>query len=192
MVFTIRQFEISLDYISNTKNLKLLGIIGKLIGGTDLNTLKVILNARFRTISEMTDELQLKNNQTNKSKIISNLIDMIYNFLPFKIIPLINFVLDVDELYLKHTNENLLPTEVITEARRKKAQFYSKFIGIDNPTHETLVIMNKLFEYGIPYQRANPHLSQIANTLPDKFSIHDIKKVIFENENMNDLRIYFE
>lgn len=190
--FTIRQFEISLDYISNTKNLKLLGIIGKLIGGTDLNTLKVILNARFRTISEMTDELHLKNNQTNKSKIISNLIDMIYNFLPFKIIPLINFVLDVDELYLKHTNENLLPTEVITEARRKKTQFYSKFIGIDNPTHETLVIMNKLFEYGIPYQRANPHLSQIANTLPDKFSIHDIKKVIFENENMNDLRIYFE
>lgn len=190
--FTIRQFEILLDYISNTKNLKLLGIIGKLIGGTDLNTLKVILNSRFRTISEMVDQLQLKNNQTNKSKIISDLIDMIYNFLPFKIIPLINFVLDINALYIKHTNNNMLPNLVIVEANTKKAQFYSKFIGIDNPTQETLVIMNKLFEYGIPYQRANPYLNQISNNLPNKFSIHDIKKVIFENISMSDLKIYFE
>ena len=117
---------------------------------------------------------------------------MIYNFLPFKIIPLINFVLDINALYIKHTNNNMLPNLVIVEANTKKAQFYSKFIGIDNPTQETLVIMNKLFEYGIPYQRANPYLNQISNNLPNKFSIHDIKKVIFENISMSDLKIYFE
>lgn len=190
--FTIRQFDILLDYISNAKNLKLLGIIGKIIGGTDLNTLKVILNSRFKTISEMVNELQLKNGQTNKSKIVSDLIDMIYSFLPFKIIPLINFVLDIDTLYSKHIKRNLLPEEVIVEANRKKAQFNSKFIGIDNPTQETLVIMNKLFEYGIPYQRANPHLNQISSNLPNKFSIHDIKRIIFKNDSMSDLKIYFE
>ncbi|MCI0922652.1 helicase-related protein, partial [Sphingobacterium rhinopitheci] len=190
--FTIKQFEILLDYISNTQNLKLLGIIGKIVGPTDLNTLNVILSANFKTFIEMVDELYFKKNKINKSKIISNLIEMIYNFLPFKIIPLINFILDIDELYLKHTNRYLLPTHVIVEAKRKKAQFYSKFIGIDNPTQETLVIMNKLFEYGIPYQRANLHLKQISKKLPEKFSIHDIKKIIFENEQMNDLKVYFE
>ncbi|MDM1094960.1 DEAD/DEAH box helicase family protein [Myroides odoratimimus] len=190
--FTLKQFELLLDYIKNTTNLKLLGIIGKLIGGIDLTTLKVILNSKFRTITEMVIELELKNTKTERSKIISNLIDMIYNFLPFKIIPLINFVIDIDNLYHYNNHSYLLPESVTIEANRKKAQFYSKFIGIDNPTQETLVIMNKLFEYGIPYQRVNTHLQQISQKLPDKFSIHDIKKVIFEDNSMNDLRIYFE
>jgi len=190
--FTIKQFDTLLDYFSSTNNLKLLGIIGKIIGGTDLTTLKVILDSRLTRISEMVNELHLKNSNKTKSKIVSVLIDMIYNFLPFKIIPLVNFILDIDTLYSKHIKRNLLPVEVIIEAKRKKAQFYSKFIGIDNPNQETLVIMNKLFEYGIPYQRANPYLNQISNNLPSKFSIHDIKKTIFENDTMSDLRIYFE
>ncbi|NBL65853.1 DEAD/DEAH box helicase family protein [Flavobacterium sp. NST-5] len=190
--FTVNKFTALLDYIASNKNVMLLGIIGKLVGRTDLNSLKVILNSRFKSFSVMVDELHSKNQQNDKSKIISTLIDMIYNFLPFKIIPLINFIIDVDVLYHKYANENLLPTQVIVEAKRKKAQFYSKFIGVDNPTHETLVIMNKLFEYGIPYQRANPFLEIITSNLPDKFSIHDIKKIIIENEGMNDLRVYFE
>ena len=190
--FTVNQFKILLEYIASTKNVILLGIIGKLVGSTDLNTLNVTLSSRFNSFSAMADELHSKNKQIFKSQVISTLIDMIYSFLPFKIIPLINFIIEVDELYKKHSGENLLPTSVIVEATRKKAQFYSKFIGLDKPNHETLIIMNKLFEYGIPYQRANPFLEIIAENLPDKFSIHDIRKVIFENENMNDLRVYFE
>ncbi|MCE3074656.1 DEAD/DEAH box helicase [Chryseobacterium gwangjuense] len=190
--FTVNKFTVLLEYIASTKNVLLLGIIGKLIGGTDVNSLNIILSSRFSTFGAMVDELHSKNKQKFKSQAISTLIDMIYSFLPFKIIPLINFIIDVDDLYRKHTNKNLLPTPVIVEAKRKKAQFYSKFIGIDNPTHETLVIMNKLFEYGIPYQRANPFLEMIAGNLPNKFSIHDIRKTIFENEKMSDLKVYFE
>jgi len=190
--FTVKQFTILLEYIANTKNVLLLGIIGKLIGGTDINSLNTILSSRFNTFGSMVNELHSKNKQKFKSQVISILIDMIYSFLPFKIIPLINFIIDVDDLYKKHTSKNLIPTEVIVEAKRKKAQFYSKFIGIDNPTHETLVIMNKLFEYGIPYQRANPFLERIADNLPNKFSIHDIRKIIFQNETMSDLKVYFE
>jgi len=190
--FTVNKFTILLEYIANTEKVVLLGLIGKLVGKTDLNTLNVTLSSRLNSFSAMVDELHSKNRQIFKSQVISTLIDMIYNFLPFKIIPLFNFVIDVDGLYKKYTNENLLPTSVIVEAKTKKAQFYSKFIGLDNPNHDTLVIMNKLFEYGIPYQRANPFLEIIAGNLPDKFSIHDIRKIIFENENMNDLRIYFE
>ena len=190
--FTVNKFTILLEYIANTEKVVLLGLIGKLVGKTDLNTLNVTLSSRLNSFSAMVDELHSKNRQNFKSQVISTLIDMIYNFLPFKIIPLINFVIDVDELYKKHTYENLLPNSVIVEATTKKAQFYSKFIGIDNPTHDTVVIMNKLFEYGIPYQRAIPFLKIITDSLPNKFSIHDIKKIIFENEDMSDLRVYFE
>lgn len=190
--FTVNKFKILLDYIASSKNVVLLGIIGKLVGKTDLLSLNIILSSRFNSFSKMVDELHSKNKKKFKSQVISILIDMIYSFLPFKIIPLINFIIDVDDLYKKYTAENLVLPKVIAEAKRIKAQFYSKFIGIDNPSHETLVIMNKLFEFGIPYQRANPFLKIIADNLPDKFSIHDIRKIIFDNENMNDLRVYFE
>jgi len=190
--FTVNKFTILLEYIANTEKVVLLGLIGKLVGKIDLNTLNVTLSSRLKSFNAMVHELHLKNRQNFKSEVISTLIDMIYNFLPFKIIPLINFIIEIDDLYKKYTSENLLPTSVIVEAKTKKAQFYSKFIGLDNPTHDTVVIMNKLFEYGIPYQRANPFLEIIAVSLPDKFSIHDIKKIIFENEDMNDLRVYFE
>jgi hypothetical protein len=95
-------------------------------------------------------------------------------------------------LYKKHNLKSLLKDEVISEASSRKAQFYSKFIGIENPTHESLVIVNKLFEYGIPYQRGKPYLKEITENLPNKFSIHDIKRIIINSNKMSDLQIYFE
>jgi hypothetical protein len=32
----------------------------------------------------------------------------------------------------------------------------------------------------------------LTEKLPNKFSIHDIKRIIFENNKMEDLKIYFE
>ena len=52
--------------------------------------------------------------------------------------------------------------------------------------------MNKLFEYGIPYQRVGEHIEKIKKELPEKFSIHDIKTIIYQNDSMNELKIYFE
>jgi len=189
--FTVKQLKLLLEYIRKD-NIKLLGIIGTLVGKTDLNSLNVTLNSKFSSFNDMVQELHSKNEKIDKSKVISTLIDMIYSFLPFKVVPLLNFIIDIDELYKEYSSSALFSNKVIIEAKKKKAQFYSKFIGLNNPTHESLVVVNKLFEYGIPYHRTKPFLETITNSIPEKFSIHDIKKIVFEDESMNELKIYFE
>jgi superfamily II DNA/RNA helicase len=188
--FTLNQLNILINYIKKDK-IYLLGIIGK-FKSIDNDSFKVALNHKYKSFNGMVEELCNIKPKVEKSKIISSLIDMIYSVLPFNIIPLINFTLDLNDLYKEHNGKSLLNEEVIKEAKSKKAQFYSKFIGIDNPSHESLVIVNKLFEYGIPYQRVNPFLNELTEKLPNKFSIHDIKRIIFENNKMEDLKIYFE
>jgi hypothetical protein len=189
--FTVNQLKIFLDYVQ-TKPKYFLGIIGKIEHGIDTDCFNIVLNSRFATFTAMVDELAPKKMNIDISQIISSLIEMIYNIIPFKIIPLINFTIDINDLYNEYNGINLLSDDVIKEANKKKAQFYSKFIGIDNPKNESLIIINKLFEYGIPYQRVKPYLEIITEKLPNKFSIYDIKKIIFADESMNDLRVYFE
>lgn len=189
--FTLSQLNILINYVKKD-NIYLLGIIGKMNKGIDNDSFKIALNHKFKSFSEMVEELSSLKPKVEKSKITSSLIDMIYSVLPFKIIPLINFTIDINDLYKEHNGKSLVKDEVIKEANQKKAQFYKKFIGIENPTHESLVIVNKLFEYGIPYQRVLPYLKELTDKLPNKFSIHDIKYIIYENNEMNDLRVYFE
>lgn len=189
--FTLNQLKIFLDYVENDKII-FLGIIGKIYRNVDIKCLNVVLNHRYMKFEQMVEKLYLQNEKVEKSKIISSLIDMIYSVLPFKIISLINFIIDINDLYKVHNRTGLLSDEIIKEAKTKKAQFYSKFIGVQDPNHESLVIVNKLFEYGMPYQRVKPHLKRLTDKLPNKFSIHDIKKIIFEDDIMIDLRVYFE
>lgn len=190
--FTLNQLITLINYLKEKNKIYLIGIIGKINRGIDLDAYNVALNHKFKSFNEMVEELQNLKPQSEKSKIISLLIDMIYSVLPFKIIPLINFTIDINNLYIKHNGKSLLEYDIIAEAERKKAQFYSKFIGIENPTHESVVIVNKLFEYGIPYQRVKPFLQELTENLPNKFSIHDIKYIINNSIKMNDLRVYFE
>jgi hypothetical protein len=189
--FTLNQLNTLINYLKKDK-IYLIGIIGKINKGIDNDSFKVALNHKYKSFNEMVEELSNLKPNEEKSKIISSLIDMIYSVLPFNIIPLINFTIDINDLYKEHNGKSLLKNEVIKEANTKKAQFYSKFIGIEDPTHESLVIVNKLFEYGIPYQRVKPHLKEITENLPNKFSIHDIKYIINNDSKMNDLRVYFE
>jgi len=189
--FTINQFKTMINYVKKD-NIFLLGIIGTIYGKIDNDAYNVSLNHKFKSFNEMVEGLHKMKPNEEKSKIISSLIDMIYSVLPFKVIPLIDFTIDINKLYLEHNGKSLVKERVIEEANKKKAQFFSKFIGIEDPTHESLVIVNKLFEYGIPYQRVKPYLKDIIENLPNKFSIHDIKYIINNNANMNDLRVYFE
>lgn len=190
--FTLKQLITLINYIKEKDKIYLLGIIGKINKGIDTNAYNVALNYKFKSFKEMVEELHALQPNEKKSKIISTLIEMIYSILPFRIIPLLNFTIDINNLYKEHNLKSLLQDEVINEANSRKAQFYSKYIGIENPTHESLVIVNKLFEFGIPYQRVKPYLTEITENLPNKFSIHDIRKIINNSIKMSDLRIYFE
>jgi replicative superfamily II helicase len=190
--FTVNQLRILIEYLKNDK-IYLIGIIGKVYKSSiDSNAYNIALNHKYKSFKEMVDELCNQKANENISKNISSLIEMIYSVLPFKILPLLNFTLDLNDLYNKHNEKALVNERLISEAIQKKAQFYSKFIGVDNPTHESIVIVNKLFEYGIPYHRVKLFIREIEEKLPNNFSIHDIRKIIFETESMNDLKIYFE
>jgi superfamily II helicase len=189
--FTLNQLKTLINYVRKDK-IYLLGVIGKMNKGIDKDSFKVALNHKFKSFSEMVEELASLKSRQEKSNIISSLIDMIYSVLPFKVIPTINFTIDINNLYKEYNGKSLVNDELIKEASQKKAQFYKKFIGIENPNYESLVIVNKLFEYGIPYQRVQPYLKELTDKLPNKFSIHDIKSIIYENKKMNDLRVYFE
>lgn len=193
--FTLKQFKDILDYSMND-NINLFGILGKLrASDKDIFSINEIIDNKTESISEILKELQ-KNDKFKKDKtpqLVSMIVRMIYNSIPHKIIPALDFIIDLDELYQEYNNKQLFTTKNINEAKTKKVLFYNKFIGEDvSKLEESKKIMSKLFEYGIPYSRVKKHFEQISSNVPSNFSIYDIKRIILANESMKDLRIYFE
>jgi replicative superfamily II helicase len=189
--FTVNKYIKLLNYTKSEQKY-FITIIGLMIGSIDSDFRSVVLSSKYKTFTSMVEEISKKKGKTKKSDIISSLIEMIYNTYPFKIIPLINFTNDIDNLYRRYNNEFLMSNDLTKDANKMKARFYSKFIGEIKENDEVFIIVNKLFEYGIPLNRVKPYIEEITQNLPDKFSIHDIKRIIFQNDEMKDLRIYFE
>lgn len=194
--FTIKQFKKLTEYITG-QNINLFGVLGKLKSSdTYLFSINVILNAQYSSINSMVERLKLDSHFSSfdTSKLVSIVIKMIYSVIPHRVIPAIEFVIELDKVYQKYNNnKNLISANVLREAEIKRALFYKKFIGeIDVNNEETKKIMTKLFEYGIPYFRAKEHLINIAERVPNNFSIYDLKTIIFNDESMSDLRIYFK
>lgn len=193
--FTLKQLVDILEY-SNNENLNLFKILGKLkASDKDIFSINEIIDYRTETIEEIL--IELKKNEKFKNvknaQLISTIVRMIYNSIPHRIIPALDFIIELDELNFEYNGKHLFSNKNINEAKTKKVLFYNKFIGEDvSKIEESKKIMSKLFEYGIPYFRVKKHFNQIANNVPNHFSIYDIKKVIFSNDSMKDLRIYFE
>lgn len=192
--FTIKQFKKLVTYIEEV-NVNLFGILGKLKSSDkDIYSINVVLDNDYLTFNEMVENLKLeiKFSSLDISKLVSIVIKMIYNIIPHKVIPAIEFILELNTLYKVHNQQVLLSKSVINEANTKRNLFYKKFIGEVDTDQNLNKIMTKLFEYGIPYFRVKNHLYEILDKVPNNFSIHDIKKIIFEDSNMADLRVYFE
>ncbi|OUD29145.1 hypothetical protein, partial [Flavobacterium sp. FPG59] len=69
----------------------------------------------------------------------------------------------------------------------------NKYIGEEVANiEESKKVMSKLFEYGIPYFRVKDFINEIVANVPENFSIYDIKRTIYNNESMKELKIYFE
>lgn len=188
--FKIQQLTDFIGYINNQR-VNFFGVLGKLRGSDNhLYSINTILNSDYTTIKSMVDKLKLENKFRTESTttLVSIIIKMIYSVIPYKVIPAINFLIDLDDIYKRFNNQNLITNNIRQEAITKKGLFINKFLG--NATNS--IIMTKLFEYGIPYQRAKEHLPKIAESIPTTYSILDIKKVIMEDEDMTDLKIYFE
>jgi ERCC4-related helicase len=196
--FTIKQFKDLIKYIGKP-DVNLFGILAKLKSldsNKDYNSsIGTILNYQYQTITDIVSRLRnIKNfEKYESSKLVSIVVKMIYSVIPHKIIPALEFILELDNLYKTHNKKSLILGSIVKEANTKKAMFYKKFIGeTDVNIVESKKIMTKLFEYGIPYFRVKKHLTKISESVPNNFSIYDIKKIIFDNESMTDLRIYFK
>lgn len=193
--FTIKQFKKLTEYIT-VQNINLFGILGKLKSSdTYLYSVNIILNSEYSSVKTMVENLKLdsKFSSFDTTKLVSIVIKMIYSVIPHKVIPAIEFIIELDKVYKIYNKKSLLSASVLKEANTKKVLFFKKFIGeTDVNIEESKKIMTKLFEYGIPYFRVKEHLIMISEKVPNNFSIYDIKKIIYENESMTDLRIYFE
>lgn len=193
--FTVKQLKELLDY-TKAGSISVFGLLGKLKSSdSNLRGINIIIDKRYNTISEILDKLKVHENFIKKSdsELVSIIIKMIYNVIPHKVIPALDFIIELNDVYLKYNGKNLFSRTNIKEANTKRALFFTKFLG-DNATQtkESKKIMVKLFEYGIPYFRAKNFLNEIASNVPENFSIHDIKRVIYANKLMKELRIYFE
>jgi superfamily II helicase len=193
--FTVKQLKILLDY-TKEGSVSVFGLLGKLKSSdANLISINIIIDKRDNTISEILNRLKAHKEYKAKSdsELVSIIIKMIYNVIPHKVIPALDFIIELNVEYSKYNSKNLFSRPNIKEANMKRALFYNKFLG-DNTTQtkESKKIMVKLFEYGIPYFRAKDFLNEIASNVPENFSIHDIKRIINGNKSMEDLKIYFK
>jgi superfamily II helicase len=193
--FTVNQLKQLLDY-TKKGSISVFGLLGKLRASDgSISSINVIIDKKYNSISEILIVLNMHKDFKGKSdsELVSIIIKMIYNVIPHKVIPALDFILGLNDVYLKYNGKNLFSRTNIKEANTKRALFYNKFLGNNtNQPEESKKIMVKLFEFGIPYFRAKDFLNEIASNVPENFSINDIKKIIFSNKSMEDLRIYFE
>ena len=193
--FTIKQYKDLIEYSKN-KDINLFGILGKLKSSdSDIYSINAIVDIKFESITDMVNELSTidKFKKIKTHQLVSIVIKMIYNTIPHKIIPALDFIIELNDIYIEYNKKELIARKNINEAKFKKVQFYNKFIGEDvSKIEESKKIMSKLFEYGIPYFRVKKHFNKIVSLVPDNFSIYDIKGIIYQDNTMEELRIYFE
>ncbi|WP_433836265.1 DEAD/DEAH box helicase [Flavobacterium anhuiense] len=196
--FTITQYTDLLEFVRRP-DMNLFKVLAKLksLDTTNVNnnSLYTILSPKYRTIPEIV--VALKTNvhfsKMEISHIVSVVIKMIYNVIPYKVIPAIEFIIELDDLLIRYNGRRLVSGVIIRDAHRNKVMFLNKFIGENSVNiEESKKVMTKLFEYGIPYSRVRRHINEIVERVPENFSAYDIKKIINETESMTDLRIYFE
>jgi superfamily II helicase len=192
--FTINQVKRLIEY-SKRDSIYVFGILKNLIPKVELDSLNIVIDKKNKSIADILEELKKVDKFKNKQnpQLISIIIKMIYNVIPHQIIPALDFVIELNEIYFKYNKKTLFSRENIKEANLKKVLFFNKYIGEDvSKIEESKKVMSKLFEYGIPYFRVRNHINNIVRNVPENFSIYDIKRIIFEDDSMKDLRIYFE
>lgn len=193
--YTIIKLIEIIEFLETREKKSLYGILYKLnrYGLKELKSLNIILDLQYNSIVDIVDRLK-KQNCFSESPIITLVplvIRMIYNTIPYIIIPAINFIIELDALYQKFNLKHILPRQILDEAITKKNLFMFKFLGSNSLTDENARrVMTKLFEYGIPYQKSKKYIDKITQSLPGNFSIYDLKKIIDSDRAMEELSAY--
>lgn len=143
-------------------------------------------------VTYITENLNMLEYKMNKSMIVSSIIKMVYTFLPYELIPLIENVITLNDIFKKN-NQNLLCDDIINKLQIQLNKYNLKYYGTFDSNDKLKKIIKRLFEYGIPFNVISDDLNYISEELNDSFSIIDIKKIIYNNDSLiSKYEKYFE
>ena len=128
---------------------------------------------------------------TNNSESISSIIGMMYSGLPYDIIPFLELIIATNDMFIN--NNKILITEKLTSyINNMIAKYNLRYFGKMDCSDKERKIIQRCFEYGIPYIEIKDYITYFVEKIPDSFSINHIKQVIGENEELNEkLTRYF-
>lgn len=128
----------------------------------------------------------------NNSRIISSIIGMVYNFLPYELMPFLENIVDLNNLF-KESGVFLLNDRIINYINDQIGKYNIKYFGKSDCSEKERKIIKRLFEYGIPYSMIKDDIEYFVSEVNDNFSINHIKKAISKKEELkNKLNKYFE
>lgn len=128
----------------------------------------------------------------NNSRVVSSIIGFIYSFLPYDLIPLLENIIELNNLFLKYNN-SLVDDKIVTYINDQIGKYNIKYFGKTDCTDKERKIIKRLFEYGIPYSVVKDDIEYLVENVNDNFSINHIKKVIEKNQELHEkLNKYFE
>ena len=137
------------------------------------------------------NNMQIEYFNCNNSQIISSIIGMIYSFLPYELIPFLENIILLNELFVE-SGKTLISSEIIEYINNQIGKYNLKYFGKVDCTDKERKIIKRLFEYGIPYQHVKDYMDYLVNEVNDNFSINHIKRAIFKNDILKDrLEKYF-
>lgn len=127
----------------------------------------------------------------NNSQIISSIIGFVYSFLPYELIPFLENVVLLNELF-RNANHELLNDKIINYINDQIGKYNIKYYGKTDSTNKERKIIKRLFEYGVPYHVIKDDIEYLVGSVDDNFSINHIKMSINSNKELKEkLSNYF-
>ena len=128
----------------------------------------------------------------NNSKVVSSIIGMIYSFLPYELIPLLENIVELNNIF-QNSGKSLVDDKIVDYINAQIGKYNIKYFGKAECTEKERKIIKRLFEYGIPYSKIKLDINYLVENVPNNFSINHIKRAIEENDDLkNKLSKYFE
>lgn len=149
------------------------------------------LNSISSMMGYIKEKIEIDLYNTNNSEIVSNIIGMMYSELPYDIIPFIELVIMLEDVF-KLNKKSIIDDKIYNYLNDILKKYNLRYFGKVDCSDKERKIIKKMFEYGIPYEVVKKYIEYLIENIPDSFSINHIKSVIQDNEEMrNEFNKYF-
>ena len=144
-------------------------------------------NKSMNSISSMFQYIIGKTNlslfESSNSEIISSIIGMIYSYLPYELIPFLELVVSINNIF-KENKKYLLEDNISNYLELMIRKYSLRYFGKIDCTEKERKVIKRMFEYGIPYNEVKEYIQFFVDNTPDSFSINHIKSLIETNDEL--------